>query len=114
DSLYKLTEDGVIVAAAYLGDFEEREVPECFAPSNNRGELSRVGVRREYHRKGYAERLLKYLLNEAVKLGYDDLVLLVGTENYGAMALYEKIGFKRRGGGVMYETPWFFYEYNGG
>lgn len=112
-SLYKLTEDGVIVAAAYLGEFEEREVPECFDKSvKRRGEFSRVGVRREYHRKGCAERLLRYLLNEAVDLGYDGLALLVGTENSGAIALYEKIGFKRCGGGVMYETHWFFYEHS--
>lgn len=111
DSLYKLTEDGVIIAAAYLGDFEEREMPECFNKSVKRwGEFSRVGVRREYHRKGYAEKLLKFLLNEAVDLRYDGLALLVGTENSGAMALYEKIGFRRVGEGVMYETPWFFYE----
>lgn len=112
DSLYKLTEDGVIVAAAYLGEFEEREVPECFDKSvKRRGEFSRVGVRREYQRKGYAEWLLGFLLNEAVKLGYDGLALLVGTENSGAVALYEKIGFRRCGEGVMYDTHWFFYEY---
>ncbi|MCM1164904.1 MAG: GNAT family N-acetyltransferase [Lachnospiraceae bacterium] len=112
NSLYKLTEDGKIIAAAYLGDFEEREVPECFDKSvKRRGEFSRVGVRREYHRKGYAERLLRFLLAEAPKLGYDGLILLVGTENLGAMALYEKLGFQRRGDGVMYGTHWYFYEY---
>lgn len=112
NSLYKLTEDGVIVAAAYLGDFEEREVPECFDKSvKRRGEISRVGVRREYHRKGYAESLLKALLAEAPKLGFDGLVLLVGAENFGAMSLYEKVGFRRVGDGVMYDTHWYFYEY---
>ncbi len=98
-------------AAAYLGDFEETERPECFDKSIKRlGEFSRVGVRREYQRKGYAERLLRFLLKEAVNLGYDGLVLLVAAENFGAMALYEKIGFRRVGEGVMYDTHWFFYE----
>lgn len=111
NSLYKLVEDGVIIAAAYLGDFEEKERPECFDKSIRRlGEFSRVGVRREYHRKGCAERLLRFLLKEAVDLGYDGLALLVGTENFGAMALYEKIGFRRVGEGFMYDTHWFFYE----
>lgn len=110
-ALYKLTENGKIIAAAYLGDFEERERPECYDKSiKNLGEFSRVGVRREYHRKGYAERLLRFLLEEAESLGYDGLALLVGTENHGAAALYEKIGFRRVGEGVMYETRWFFYE----
>lgn len=111
DSLYKLTENGVIIAAAYLGEFEERERPECYDKSiKNLGEFSRVGVRSEYHRKGYAERLLRFLLEEAVNLNYDGLALLVGTENLGAAALYEKIGFRRVGEGVMYDTHWFFYE----
>lgn len=110
-SLCKLTEDGVLIAAAYLGDFEEKERPECFDKSIKRlGEFSRVGVRREYHRKGYAKRLLSFLLDEAIDLRYDGLALLVGTENFGAMALYEKLGFRRVGRGVMYETDWFFYE----
>lgn len=112
DSLYKLTEDGVIVAAAYMGEFEEREVPECFDKSvKRRGEFSRVGVRREYHRKGYAERLLRYLLNEAEKLGYDGLALFAGAENHGAAALYEKIGFRRCGETFSYDTHWRCYEY---
>lgn len=111
NSLYKLTEDGVIIAAAYLGDFEEKERPDCFDKSLKRlGEFSRVGVRRDHHRKGYAERLLRALLDEAVKLGYDGLALLVGTENFGAMSLYEKIGFRRCGDGVLYDTHWYFYE----
>lgn len=110
-SLYKLTENGKIIAAAYLGEFEETERPECFDKSIKRlGEFSRVGVRREYHRKGYAERLLRFLLKEAANLGYEGLALLVGTENLGAVALYEKIGFRRVGNGVMYDTHWFFYE----
>lgn len=111
-SLYKLTEDGVIAAAAYLGDFEEKEMPECFDKTVKRfGEVSRVGVRREYQRRGYAKRLLGFLLEEAEKLGYDGVALLVGTENHGAMALYEKAGFKRCGEGRLYDTDWFFYQY---
>lgn len=112
DALYKLTENGVIIAAAYLGDFEEKEMPECLDKTVKRfGEVSRVGVRREYQRRGYAKKLLGFLLEEAEKLGYDGVALLVGTENHCAAALYEKAGFKRRGEGNMYETDWFFYEY---
>lgn len=111
NSLYKLTENGKIIAAAYLGEFEEKERPECFDKSIKRlGEFSRVGVRRDYQRNGYAENLLRFLLEEAVDLRYDGLALLVGTENFGAAALYEKIGFRRVGEGVMYDTHWFFYE----
>lgn len=112
NSLYKLSENGRVIAAAYLGDFEEVEMPECFDKSVKRfGELSRVGVRKEFHRMGYAQKLLSFLIKEAAKLGYDGLALLVGTENRGAAALYEKLGFKKCGEGSLYDTDWFFYEY---
>lgn len=112
NSLYKLTEDGVIVAAAYLGEFEECEVPECFDKSvKRRGEFAPVGVRRGYQRRGYAEQLLKFSLNEAAELGYDSVVLLVGTENHSAMALYEKLRFERCGETNLYDTHWYCYQY---
>ena len=112
DSLYKVTDGEMIAAAAYLGEFEETERPDCFDKSIRRlGELSRVGVRREYHRKGVAFWLITHLLGEAEKLGYDGVVLLVGTENHAAMSLYEKAGLERCGETFLYETHWFCYQY---
>lgn len=112
NSLYKVTDGGKIIAAAYLGEFEEIERPECFDPSIVRlGELSRVGVRRGYHRKGVAFKMVTHLLGEAEKLGFDGVVLLVGTENHAAMRLYEKAGFERCGETFLYETHWFCYQY---
>lgn len=112
DSLYKVTEDGRIIAAAYLGEFEEVERPECFDRSLPRlGEISRVGVRRECHRRGVAFKLITHLLAEAERLGFDGVVLLVGTENHGAMRLYEKAGFERCGEAFLYETHWYCYQY---
>lgn len=111
NSLYKATDGGRIAGCAYLGDFEEMERPECFDKSVQRlGEFSRVAVRREYHRQGIARGLLEYLIKEAPGRGYDGIALLVGTENHNAMALYEKIGFRRCGSGNLYETDWNFYE----
>ncbi|MDE7194822.1 MAG: GNAT family N-acetyltransferase [Oscillospiraceae bacterium] len=111
NSLYKVMDGGRIAGCAYLGDFEEMERPECFDKSVRKlGEFSRVAVRREYHRRGIARELLEYLIKEAPKRGYDGLALLVGTENHNAMALYEKLGFKRCGSGSLYETDWHFYE----
>ena len=112
NSLYKVTDGGQIIAAAYLGEFEEIERPDCIDKSFRRlGELSRVGVRREYHRKGVAFGLITHLLGEAEKLGYDGVVLLVGTENHAAMKLYEKAGFQNCGETFLYETHWFCYQY---
>lgn len=110
DSLYKAVEDGEIVAAAYLGDFEEVERPDCVDKSICRlGEFSRVGVKRSHQRRGIAETLLRFLLDEAYRLGYDGLTLLAGIENHAAMSLYEKLGFERRGETFLYETHWYCY-----
>lgn len=113
-SLYKAVDGDTIVACAYLGEFEELERPECFDKTvRNFGEFSRVAVRREYQRRGIARELLEYLIKEAPKRSYDGIALLVGTENHSAIALYEKIGFKRCGSGNLYETDWHFYELKG-
>lgn len=111
-SLYRLEEMGRTVAAAYLGEFEEIERPECLDKSfKNLGEIARVGVLREFHRKGYAEQLLRHLLEEAPKRGYDGIALLVGRENEAAKALYEKLGFENRGEVRLYETDWYCMQY---
>lgn len=111
-SLYKAVENGRIIAAAYLGDFEEVEMPDCFDRSVKRfGEFGRVGVRREYHRQGVAKTLLSYLIGEAARREFDGIALFVGTENFSAVKLYEKIGFKRCGESYLYETHWYCYEY---
>lgn len=110
-SLYKAAENGKIIAAAYLGDFEENERPDCLDKSMRFAELSRVGVRREYQRKGIASVLLRHLLSEAELLGYDGIALLVGTENHPAMALYEKFGFERCGETQLYGIYFYCYQY---
>lgn len=111
ESLYKVEELGRIVAAAYLGEFEEIERPECLDKSfKYLGELARVGVLREFHRKGYAEMLLRHLLEEAPKRGFDGIALLVGRENEAAKALYEKIGFENRGEVRLYDTDWYCFQ----
>lgn len=112
NSLYKAVEDGEIVAAAYLGDFEEVERPDCIDASIRRlGEFGRVGVKRSHQRRGIAEKMLRTLLAEADRLGYDGLTLLVAQDNHGAMSLYEKIGFERRGEVFLYEMHWYCYVY---
>lgn len=110
-SLYKLEEMGRIIAAAYFGEFEEIERPECFDKSfKNLGEFARVGVLREFHRKGYAEMLLRHLIDEAKERGFDGIALLVGRENEAAKALYEKLGFENCGEARLYDMVWFCYQ----
>lgn len=110
NSLYKAVKDGKIIAAAYLGDYEESKWIECFANGfKNMGEVSRVGVRREFQGAGVGKTLIEYLLSQAEKSPYDGLGLLCGAENYSAMRLYEKCGFMRCGESFLYETHWICY-----
>lgn len=111
-SLYKAVEDGGMIAAAYLGDYEEIERAECIDKSFKRlGEFARVAVKREYHHRGIAEELLKFLQGEARIRGYDGISLLVAPENRAAVGLYEKIGFKKCGEVHYYELDWYCYQY---
>lgn len=111
-SLYRLEEMGRTIAAAYLGEFEEIERPECFDKSfKNLGEFARVGVLREFQRKGYAEMLLRHLMDEAKERGFDGIALLVGRENEAAIALYEKLGFENCGEARLYDIDWYCFQY---
>ncbi len=108
--LYKAVKDGVIVAAAYLGEYEERERIECFPRElQNMGELSRVGVKKGFQKTGVGTALVEFLKKEAPKLSYDGIGLLCGAENFSAMRLYEKCGFSRVGESFLYDTHWYCY-----
>ncbi len=109
--LFKAVVRGKIAGAAYMGDYEERRIIECFQGFEKLGEFGRVGVRRELHRTGVARTMLEYLKIIAKERGYDAIALLVGRRNYGAMALYEKIGFERVGESDLYDTEWYCYLY---
>lgn len=108
-NMFKAVVDGRIAGSAYCGDYEERQVLECFEEAGKLGEFGRVGVRKEFHRMGVARALLEYLKNNAKQRGYDAIALLVGRKNLGAMALYEKIGFKNVGESDIYDTEWYCY-----
>ncbi len=105
--LYKAVKNGEIIAAAYLGEYEEREWIECFPREfRNMGELSRVGVKKGFQKTGVGTALVEFLKKEAKKLPYDGLGLLCGAENFSAMKLYEKCGFTRCGESFLYDTHW--------
>lgn len=108
-NMFKAVVDGRIAGSAYCGDYEERRVLDCFDGFEKLGEFGRVGVRKEFHRMGVARALLEYLKNNAKQRGYDAIALLVGRKNLGAMALYEKLGFKNVGESDIYDTEWYCY-----
>jgi ribosomal protein S18 acetylase RimI-like enzyme len=50
-------------------------------------------VDKDYRRKGYAEILMKYLIDESRKNGFEKLFLVTRAENIRAQGLYKKLGF---------------------
>lgn len=61
------------------------------------GNITNVAVAPEYRRKNIAQRMLDYIMEEAKKKGITDIFLEVRETNTGAIALYEKNGFKEAG-----------------
>jgi ribosomal-protein-alanine N-acetyltransferase len=56
--------------------------------------VTTVGVRRQDQGKGYGLALMLALIERAYAIGSRWMTLEVRASNYGAMALYEKLGFK--------------------
>ena len=61
------------------------------------GNISNVAVNPKYRRQHVAEEMLTYLLEAVRKRGVTSVVLEVRKTNVGAIALYEKLGFKEMG-----------------
>jgi ribosomal-protein-alanine N-acetyltransferase len=56
--------------------------------------VTTVGVKRDHQGKGYGMALMLALVDRAYEAGSRWMTLEVRASNYGAMALYEKLGFK--------------------
>lgn len=62
---------------------------------NHGGFIDKLGVRENFRGRGYGELLLRYGCAYSVERGFKDVALGVDTGNEtGAVALYEKVGFK--------------------
>jgi RimJ/RimL family protein N-acetyltransferase len=56
-----------------------------------------IGVLAAWHGRGLGRALMEHLLAEAERIGVWNLTLRVRTYNEGAIALYEKLGFRKVG-----------------
>lgn len=57
---------------------------------DNKMYIGRVAILKEYRKKGYATHLIKFLLNEAKNMGYNEI--FIHAQSY-AKDFYQKIGF---------------------
>ena len=78
--------DGIIVGAASLNRMHRR--------MNHRGDFG-VSVAKAYWNQGIGGMLLREILNFANDNGLEILDLQVRSDNYAAIHLYEKFGFKK-------------------
>lgn len=60
-------------------------------------QITTIGVKKEYQRKGYASLLMNHLLKLAKKQKCESMSLEVRVSNESAIKLYEKFGFKNVG-----------------
>lgn len=108
-SLYIAVSDGKIIAAAGAGvDEDVAGLSAIENPCN----LYRVGVRRDFQRKGISGKLLEYIKTDVKKRGFGGMFFLVAKGNEPALKLYEKHGFKRAGEAFMFGFDFWCYEIN--
>ena len=108
-SLYIAVLDGEIIAAAGAG--VDEDVADLSA-IDNACNLYRVGVRRDFQRKGIAGKLLEFIKNDVQNRGFGGMFFLVAKGNEPALGLYEKHGFKRVGEAFMFGFDFWYYEIN--
>ncbi|MCH5190582.1 MAG: ribosomal protein S18-alanine N-acetyltransferase [Oscillospiraceae bacterium] len=59
--------------------------------------ITNVAVKAEHRKKGFGERLIKYLVTESMLENAEFVTLEVRRSNKAAISLYEKCGFKKAG-----------------
>jgi L-amino acid N-acyltransferase YncA len=107
-SLYVLKKNGIIIAVASVGEFNELEhlqwtlkVP-C--------ELARLGVIPTLQKRGIGTTILKNIIKTAKEKGFDGIRMIVSKTNPAALALYDKNGFEKCGEVSMYDIDFYCYQ----
>lgn len=77
---------------------EEEQIVGCIALkelNSNHGEIKSLRIQPGFQNRGYASKLLDFVILKSRERGYTDLSLETGIEDYfkPAVALYQKFGF---------------------
>jgi ribosomal protein S18 acetylase RimI-like enzyme len=107
-SLYVLKKNGIIIAVASVGNFNELshlqwslKIP-C--------ELARLGVNPTLQNQGIGTTILKNIIKTVKEKGFDGIRMLVSKTNFAALALYDKNGFEKCGEVSMYDIDFYCYQ----
>lgn len=112
-SMYYLRDNiGAIAAVAFEGTVKDKEYTSLFKNSALRDhcDIAKIGVRRDLLHQGIGSYLLQRLIDNAKKLEYDGIRLLVSVDNAAALALYQKHGFSQLCEADFFGHHWFCYE----
>ena len=110
-SMYIVCNEDKIIAVASAGKDTELEKLKCWNRNiKNPCDLHRIGVLKEFQNKGIAKELVRYIENDVKKRGFDGIRFLVSKTNPPALAIYNKLGYKKCGETNMYDINWFCYE----
>jgi ribosomal protein S18 acetylase RimI-like enzyme len=66
------------------------------------GFVNGIGIHPDFRQRGLAKKLMTASLVRAAENGMTNLVLEVDIENHHAIALYEKLGFKKKRGSISH------------
>lgn len=64
-----------------------------YTVSDKRVYVSRMIVKKEYRNRGIGSEILKYLIDKAVEMGFNEMTIGVDKDNVNALRLYKKYGF---------------------
>ena len=103
-------EKDAIIAVATAGIDDETEWLMQASNMNKPCILSRVGVKLSMHNHGLGQILVKYVIEDVEKQGYEGIIMLVSKTNPSAIAMYEKLNFTYCGESMMYDIDWFIYK----
>ncbi|HBA47665.1 MAG TPA: N-acetyltransferase [Lachnospiraceae bacterium] len=103
--------NGKIAGTISIDKDEEVEKLPCWREAlQPGGELSRLGVDREYQNQGLARRLLQHGMDELRRRGFQSVHFLVCKTNRKAIRSYDKLGFDIVGECRLFGEDWWCYE----
>lgn len=86
------------IAYYFVVQYEEKIIGECgIWCCLDEGEITNIGIHKEYQNMGVGTMLLGYLLEQGKKIGITQFLLEVRESNKNAIKLYEKYNFKIEG-----------------
>ena len=112
NGLWGVFEGKKLIAVSFAGQrIEDGE--ESFTWKHNfkkRGTFARIGVDPKFQHKGVATQLVKFIIENLKEEGFDGVRILVGTNNFNALKLYDKFGFENCGEVERFDHKYYLYE----